>query len=69
MAKKAKKPNRPPPMKIKEGLPPVGVPDTSRAQETRLSMVGKELKIDKQLDKKKEIKEKDVFDFSTKPKK
>lgn len=71
MAKKTKKPNRPPPMKINEGLPPVGVPlpDTSRAQETKLSMVGKELKIDKELDKKKEIKESQVFDFSTKPKK
>jgi hypothetical protein len=64
MAKKPKKPKRPPPMKIQEG-----VPDTSRARETKLSMVGKELKIDKQLDKKKDIKEKDVFDFSTKPKK
>tara|TARA_R100001086_G_scaffold245947_1_gene177557 strand:- start:130 stop:324 length:195 start_codon:yes stop_codon:yes gene_type:complete len=64
MAKKTKKPNRSPPKKIKGE-----VPDTSRAQETKLSMVGKELKIDKQLDKKKEVKEKDVFDFSTKPKK
>jgi hypothetical protein len=42
--------------------------DTSLAVTKRgeLNMKGKELKIDKELDKKKEIKEKDVFDFSYK---
>tara|TARA_R100000329_G_scaffold35069_1_gene32892 strand:+ start:394 stop:570 length:177 start_codon:yes stop_codon:yes gene_type:complete len=42
------------------------VSDTSRAKEPKLKMVGKELRIDKQLDKKKDVKEKDVFDFSYK---
>jgi len=64
MAKKTKKPNRPPPMKISEG-----VPDTSRAKQTKSYQVGKELRVDQELNKKKEVKEKDVFDFSTKPKK
>ena len=54
MAKKSKK--------AKKGTNP----DTSRANEPKLKMAGKELRIDKQLDKKKEIKESQVFDFSYK---
>jgi hypothetical protein len=56
MAKKSKK------LKIPEGTPP----DTSRdgTQKGQLLKGGKELKIDKLLEKKKEVKEKDVFDFS-----
>ena len=44
--------------------------DTSLAVTKRgeLNMKGKELKIDKELDKKKEIKESQVFDFSFKKK-
>ena len=61
MPKKIKK------LKIPEGLPP----DTSRDRTGRGAYIsgavgGKELKIDKELDKKKQIKEKDVFDFRKK---
>jgi predicted RNA-binding protein YlxR (DUF448 family) len=54
-------------VKIAEGLPP----DTSRDRTGRGAYIsravgGKELKIDKELDKKKQIKEKDVFDFAKK---
>ena len=53
------------PKKIKEGLPP----DTSRAKVTKSYQTGKELRVDQELDKKKDIKEKDVFDFSKQSKK
>jgi hypothetical protein len=54
-------------IKISEGVPP----DTSRDRTGRGSLIassvgGKELKIDQELNKKKEIKEKDVFDFNPK---
>ena len=43
------------------------VPDTSRAKDTKINYHNiNELNIKKQLDKKKEVKEKDVFDFSEK---
>lgn len=45
------------------------VPDTSRAKDTKINYHNiNELNIKKQLDKKKEVKEKDVFDFSEKKK-
>ncbi len=46
------------------------VPDTSRdsTQKGQLKSAGKELQIDKILDKKKEISEKEVFDFKPKNK-
>ena len=45
------------------------VPDTSRAKDTKINFHNvNELNIKKQLDKKKEVKEKDVFDFSEKKK-
>ena len=51
------------PKKINEGTPP----DTSYGKDSRCGLSKtKELKIDKILDKKKEIKEKDVFDYSRK---
>ncbi len=58
MAKKSKK------LKVNGGT----LPDTSRdnTKKGQLLKVGKELRIDKLLDKKKEIKEKDVFNFSEK---
>jgi len=58
MAKKSKK------LKVTGGT----LPDTSRdnTKKGQLLKVGKELRIDKLLDKKKEIKEKDVFNFSEK---
>jgi hypothetical protein len=40
--------------------------DTSRANEPKSYQKGKELRVDKELDKKKDVKEKDVFDFSYK---
>jgi hypothetical protein len=40
--------------------------DTSRAYEPKSYQIGKELRVDKELDKKKDVKEKDVFDFSYK---
>tara|TARA_R110000796_G_scaffold171874_2_gene288884 strand:+ start:797 stop:973 length:177 start_codon:yes stop_codon:yes gene_type:complete len=44
-------------------------PDTSRAQESKsVHFNTKELNIKKQLEKKKEVKERDVFDFSEKNK-
>mgnify|MGYP003148581134 CR=1 FL=1 len=52
--------------KSKKAKAGTNVSDTSRAKEPKLKMVGKELRIDKQLDKKKDVKEKDVFDFSYK---
>jgi len=42
------------------------VPDTSRGKDTKSYQKGKELRVDKELDKKKDVKEKDVFDFSYK---
>jgi len=42
------------------------VPDTSRAKDTKSYQTGKELRVDKELGKKKDVKEKDVFDFSYK---
>ena len=61
MPKKIKK------IKLSEGVPP----DTSRDRTGRGSLIassvgGKELKINEELNKKKEIKEKDVFDFNPK---
>ncbi len=61
MPKKSKK------LKLPEGLPP----DTSRDRTGRGAYIsravgGKELQIDKELDKKKQIKEKDVFNFAKK---
>jgi len=45
------------------------VPDTSRAKDTKSNFHNvNELNIKKQLDQKKEVKEKDVFDFSEKNK-
>ena len=44
------------------------VPDTSRAYQPKSYRTGKELRVDKELDKKKEIKESQVFDFSFKKK-
>lgn len=66
MPKKSKRSNLKK-LKIPEGLPP----DTSRDRTGRGAYIsravgGKELKIDKELDKKKQIKEKDVFDFRKK---
>ena len=55
MAKKAKQ------KKVK-----TDVPDTSRAYQPKSYRTGKELRVDKELDKKKDVKEKDVFDFSYK---
>lgn len=54
-------------IKLSEGVPP----DTSRDRTGRGSLIassvgGKELKIDQELNKKKEIKESQVFDFSGK---
>ena len=44
-------------------------PDTSRAKDTKTNFHNvNELNIKKQLEKKKEVKEKDVFDFSEKKK-
>ena len=40
--------------------------DTSRAKNTKSYHTGKELRVDKELGKKKDVKEKDVFDFSYK---
>lgn len=40
--------------------------DTSRAKDTKSYQIGKELRVDKELGKKKEIKESQVFDFSYK---
>lgn len=61
MAKKSKK------LKVTGGTP-ISYADTSRdnTKKGQLLKVGKELRIDKLLDKKKEIKEKDVFNFSEK---
>jgi len=61
MPKKSKK------LKLPEGLPP----DTSRDRTGTGAYIsravgGKELQIDKELDKKKQIKEKDVFNFAKK---
>ena len=42
------------------------VPDTSRGKDTKSYTRGKELRVDKELEKKKDVKEKDVFDFSYK---
>ena len=46
------------------------VPDTSRdsTKKGQFKSAGKELKIDKILDKKKEISEKEIFDFQPKNK-
>jgi predicted RNA-binding protein YlxR (DUF448 family) len=66
MPKKSKK------MKIPRQIVPEGLPpDTSRDRTGRGAYIpravgGKELQIDKELDKKKQIKEKDVFDFRKK---
>ena len=64
MAKKSKK------LKVNGGSfsRPISYADTSRdgTKKGQLLKVGKELRIDKLLDKKKEIKEKDVFNFSEK---
>ena len=50
-------------LKISEGIPP----DTSRGFDTKVNHNKvNELKINKLLEQKKEIKEKDVFDFSGK---
>ena len=61
MPKKSKK------LKLPEGL----APDTSRDRTGRGAYIsravgGKELKIDKELDKKKQIKESQVFNFGKK---
>ena len=64
---KQSKPKKIKKIKISEGVPP----DTSRDRTGRGSLIassvgGKELKINEELNKKKEIKEKDVFDFNPK---
>ena len=56
-------PKKSKPNKIKTNDRDTSLVVTKRGE---LNMKGKELKIDKELDKKKEIKEKDVFDFSYK---
>jgi hypothetical protein len=56
-------PKKSKPKKIKTNDRDTSLAITKRGE---LNMKGKELKIDKELDKKKEIKEKDVFDFSYK---
>jgi hypothetical protein len=56
-------PKKSKPKKIKTNDRDTSIAVTKRGE---LNMKGKELKIDKELDKKKEIKEKDVFDFSYK---
>ena len=56
-------PKKSKPKKIKTNDRDTSLVVTKRGE---LNMKGKELKIDKELDKKKEIKEKDVFDFSYK---
>lgn len=59
----AKKPKKMKKAKIPEGIPP----DTSRGFDTKVNHNKvNELKINKLLEQKKEIKEKDVFDFSAK---
>lgn len=68
MPKKSKRSNL---KKLKIPLPEGLPPDTSRDRTGRGAYIsravgGKELKIDKELDKKKQIKEKDVFDFRKK---
>jgi len=45
-----------------------GVPDTGRAKVGKVNVVGKLIDIEGSLKKDKEIKEKDVFDFSSKSK-
>ena len=64
---KQSKPKKIKKIKLSEGVPP----DTSRDRTGRGSLIassvgGKELKINEELNKKKEIKEKDVFDFNPK---
>jgi len=44
----------------------IKLPDTSRGKDSKSYQTGKELRVDKELDKKKDVKEKDVFDFSYK---
>ncbi len=60
------------PKKRKQGKIKIktNVPDTSRdsTKKGQFKSAGKELKIDKILDKKKEISEKEVFDFQPKNK-
>tara|TARA_R100000734_G_C3298799_1_gene89682 strand:- start:433 stop:648 length:216 start_codon:yes stop_codon:yes gene_type:complete len=68
---KQSKPKKIKKIKVSEGVPPVSNRDTSRDTTTRGSLIassvgGKELKIDQELNKKKQIKEKDVFDFNPK---
>jgi hypothetical protein len=45
-----------------------GVPDTGRATVGKINLVGKVIDIEGSLKKNKEVKEKDVFDFSSKSK-
>jgi len=54
------------PKKAKQKKVKTDVPDTSRAYQPKSYRTGKELRVDKELDKKKEIKESQVFDFSYK---
>jgi len=54
------------PKKAKQKKVKTNYVDTSRANEPKSYQKGKELRVDKELDKKKDVKEKDVFDFSYK---
>ena len=46
-----------------------GVPDTSRCKSTPAYMKANDLKVEESIQKDKEVKEKDVFDFTLKQKK
>jgi len=45
-----------------------GVPDTSRCKSSPAYMKANDLKVEESIQKDKEVKEKDVFDFSSKKK-
>jgi len=45
-----------------------GVPDTSRCKSSPAYMKANDLKVEESIQKEKEVKEKDVFDFNSKKK-
>ena len=60
---KSKSKSKPKKLKMKSG-----VPDTGMARVEKINLVGKLIDVEGSLKKDKEVKEKDVFDFSSKSK-